>query len=219
VRAHGALIHTDAVQALGKYPVDMSQLPVHMMSLSSHKIYGPKGVGALVVDKGVSFEPLLHGGGQEKGRRAGTENVAGIIGFGHAAELIAKEWQARDRQLLQLRQSLEASLSHAIEGVEIFSKEAGRVSNTCFFSVPGIDGEALLLALDDSGFAVSSGSACGSKDTEPSHVLMAMGIETELARGAVRISLGKENTEQQVEALVKAVQQQVENMRQLACTW
>lgn len=219
VRAQGALMHTDAVQALGKHPLDMPGLGVQMMTLSSHKIYGPKGVGALVVDKGVSFEPLLHGGAHEKGRRAGTENVAGIIGFGQAAELTAQEWQPRSRQLLQLREGLESSLTHAIEGVEIFSKEAERVSNTCFFSVPGIDGETLLLALDDAGFAVSSGSACGSKDTEPSHVLMAMGIETELARGAVRISLGKENTEQQVDALVRAVKQQVETMRQMACAW
>lgn len=219
VRARGALMHTDAVQALGKQPLDMPRLGVQMMTLSAHKIYGPKGIGALVVDKGVSFEPLLHGGGHEKGRRAGTENVAGIIGFGQAAELLAQEWLPRSKQLLQLRQSLEASLIHAIEGVEIFSKEAERVSNTCFFAVPGIDGEALLLALDNAGFAVSSGSACGSKDTEPSHVLMAMGIEAELARGALRISLGKENTEQQVDALVKAVKQQVETMRQLACVW
>jgi len=219
VLSHGALMHTDAVQALGKCSLDMPALGVQMMTLSSHKIYGPKGVGALVVDKGVSFEPLLHGGGHEKGRRAGTENVAGIIGFGRAAELVAQEWQARSQQLLSLRDGLETALMDALDEVMIFSREAGRVSNTCFFSVPGIDGEALLLALDNTGFAVSSGSACGSKDTEPSHVLMAMGVETELARGAVRISLGKETTQLQVEALVRAVKQQVETMRQQACSW
>lgn len=219
VRAHGALMHTDAVQALGKCSLDMPALGVQMMTLSSHKIYGPKGIGALVVDKGVSFEPLLHGGGHEKGRRAGTENVAGIIGFGRAAELMAQEWQTRSQQLLSLRDGLEKALKDEIKEVVIFSREAGRISNTCFFAVPGIDGEALLLALDDAGFAVSSGSACGSKDTEPSHVLMAMGVETELARGAVRISLGKENTQLQVEALVRAVKQQVESMRHQACSW
>lgn len=219
VLAAGALMHTDAVQALGKYPLDMARLGVQMMTLSSHKIYGPKGIGALVVDKGVSFQPLLHGGGHEKGRRAGTENVAGIIGFGQAAELTAQEWQPRSQQLLAMRDSLEARLKGELEGIEIYSTEAGRVSNTCFFSVPGIDGETLLLALDNAGFAVSSGSACGSKDAEPSHVLMAMGIETELARGALRISLGKENTQQQVDALVGAVKQQIETMQQQACSW
>jgi len=219
VQAAGAILHTDAVQALGKYPLDMARLGVQMMSLSAHKIYGPKGVGALVVDKGIRFEPLLHGGGHEKGRRAGTENVAGIVGFAKAAELMRLEGPGLAEQQLLLRQRLEHALSATIDGIRFFSAEAGRVNNTCFFAVPGIDGEALLLALDGAGFAVSSGSACGSKDSEPSHVLMAMGVETELARGALRISLGKSNTEQQVDALASAVQQQVEAMRRLACAW
>ena len=218
-RQRGALLHTDAVQAAGKIDVDMQALGVQMLSLSAHKIYGPKGIGALVVDKAVSLEPLLHGGGHEKGRRAGTQDVPAIVGFGMAAELARQEGVERSRSLLGLRQDLEQRLQAAVPGVEIFSHQAERVSNTCFFSVPGIDGEALLLALDDAGFAVSSGSACDSKNSGPSHVLTAMGIEEATARGAIRVGLGQDNTREQLVGFTTALQQALARLGQLARPW
>jgi cysteine desulfurase len=218
-REHGALLHTDAVQAAGKIDVDMDALGVQMMSLSAHKIYGPKGIGALVVDKAVSFEPLLHGGGHEKGRRAGTQNVPAIVGFGKAAELAALELEARRQAQLSLRERLEQDLLDAVPGVEIFSRQAERVTNTCYFSLPGIDGEALLLALDEQGFAVSSGSACDSKNSGPSHVLTAMGIAEDTARGAIRVGLGQDNTQGQVDALVAAVKNVADSLGRLAQPW
>ena len=218
-RKQGALLHTDAVQAVGKIHVDMAALGVQMLSLSAHKIYGPKGIGALVVDKAVSFEPLLHGGGHEKGRRAGTQNVAAIVGFGKAAELAALELAQRNQTQLQLRERLEQRLMDSVAGVEIFSRQAERVANTCFFSVPGIDGEALLLALDEAGYAVSSGSACDSKNSGPSHVLMAMGIEEDRAQGAIRVGLGQDNTQAQVDDFVTAVKAVVDRLGRLAVAW
>jgi len=218
-RQRGALLHTDAVQAAGKIEVDMQALGVQMLSLSAHKIYGPKGIGALVVDKAVSLEPLLHGGGHEKGHRAGTQDVPAIVGFGMAAELARQEGVERSRSLLGLRQDLEQRLQVVVPGVEIFSHQAERVSNTCFFSVPGIDGEALLLALDDAGFAVSSGSACDSKNSGPSHVLTAMGIEEATARGAIRVGLGQVNTREQLVAFTTALQQALARLGQLARPW
>jgi cysteine desulfurase len=218
-RQYGAILHTDAVQAAGKIAVDMNALGVQMLSLSAHKIYGPKGIGALVLDKAVSLEPLLDGGGHEKGRRAGTQDVPAIVGFGVAAELAVQELEARNRDMLPLRERLEQALTGAIPGVEIFSREAPRVSNTCFFSVPGIDGEALLLALDDQGFAVSSGSACDSRNSGPSHVLTAMGVEETIARGAIRVGLGKDNTPEQVEGFAAAVKAVVDGLGRMASPW
>jgi len=218
-RQHGALLHTDAVQAAGKIDVNMDALGVQMLSLSAHKIYGPKGIGALVVDKALSLEPLLHGGGHEKGRRAGTQNVPAIVGFGKAAELAVEELASRNREFCALREHLEQSLLGTIPGVEIFSRQAERVGNTCFFSVPGIDGEALLLALDEQGFAVSSGSACDSHNSGPSHVLVAMGVEETTAHGAIRVGLGRDNRIEQLNDFVAAVKTAVSRLGQLAAPW
>lgn len=203
VRAAGAVLHTDAVQAAGKVPIDFGACGAHMMSLSSHKIYGPQGVGALVVDKSLEIEPLLHGGGQERNLRGGTENVAGIVGFGAAAELAAAELEQRRAHMLELRRCLEDFLRR-LSGVVIFADRAERVPNTVQIGMPGIDGETLLMALDRRGIAVSSGSACASGKKEPSHVLTAMGVEQELARSAIRISLGKDSARSEIDFFCKA---------------
>lgn len=194
LRDRGIIVHTDAVQAAGKIPVDFSQLGVHMMSLSSHKIYGPKGCGALIFGKEVSLKPILLGGGQEQGFRAGTENAPAIIGFGKAAELTALELAQRAEHLLSLRKVLEDRLM-VIPGLSIFAKNAARLPNTVQFGIAGMDGEMLLMRLDQKDMAVSSGSACASGGGKPSPVLAAMGVTAELAKSAIRVSFGKANTE------------------------
>jgi cysteine desulfurase len=189
-RRHQVCLHTDAVQAVGKIPVDFMQLGVQMLSLSSHKIYGPKGSGALIIDRKIELDPLFTGGGQESALRPGTENTAAIIGFGKAAELAKLELQQRTEHLLKIRDQLEAGLDE-IKGVVVFGRGSERLPNTVQFGLEGIDGEMLLMQLDRKGIAVSSGSACASGGAEPSHVLTAMGIDTGLAKSAIRISLGK----------------------------
>jgi len=214
-RASDALFHTDAVQAAGKIELDFAASGVHLMSLSAHKINGPKGVGALVVDAAVELKPLLHGGGQEKDRRSGTENVAGIVGFGAAAELAKACVADYGTRVLKLRQRLEAKLS-AVGGIEIFGGAAERLPNTVCFGTAGVDGETLVLRLDRSGIAVSSGSACASQHREPSPVLRAMGIEPELALSAVRVSLGHDSTEQDVDTFAAALASQLVQLRRMA---
>lgn len=204
-RDAGAVMHTDAVQAAGKIPVDFRDSGAHLMTLSAHKLYGPKGVGALIADRSVDLEPLIHGGGHERGLRAGTENLASIVGFGMAAQLAREELEQRQEYLLELRQMLEQQLSFIPE-LTLFGEHAARTPNTVQLSVPGFDGEALLMELDRMGIAVSSGSACSSGTTEPSHVLMAMGIERDVAVGAIRVSLGMQNTAQHVQKFVMALQ-------------
>jgi len=219
-RDAGAVVLVDAVQAAGKLPLDFATSGAHLMSLSAHKIYGPKGIGALVVDKAVDMAPLVHGGGHEKGRRAGTENVAAIVGFGRAAELAAAELEARRRRVGELREHLESRLVAELPGVAIFGQRAERLPNTSFFALPGLDGETLLMTLDQSGIAVSSGSACGTGDVEPSHVLMAMGVEPGLARSAIRASLGKDTTRDEVDRFVdclKAQAQALQGLGAMAC--
>ena len=202
LRAQGVRVHTDAVQALGKIPLDFNRLGVHLMSLSSHKIYGPKGCGALVLEKSVAIKPILLGGGQEQGLRAGTENVAAIAGFGKAAELAKTELAERSEYLLKLRKLLEHGLS-AISGLTVFAEQAERLPNTVQMGIQGMDGEMLLMQLDQKGIAVSSGSACASGQREPSPVLVAMGVEPAQAKSAIRISLGKANTEAEIFEFIK----------------
>jgi len=194
---HGIAIHTDAVQALAKIPVAFRDLGVQMMSISSHKIYGPKGCGALIVAEGQAIKPLVWGGGQEQALRPGTENVAAIVGFGKAAELAHSELSQRMQYVLHLRQVLEAELA-AIDGVVIFAEQAERLPNTVQFGINGVDGEMLLMQLDKKAIAVSSGSACASGGGQPSPVLMAMAVDASLAKSAIRISLGKSNTEAEI---------------------
>ena len=213
-REHKAFAHTDAVQALGKIAVSFADLGVHAMTVSSHKIGGPLGAGALVLDKRIDMQPLLHGGGQEKGLRSGTENVAAIVGFGAACELAIAHLQLFAKHTQTLRDYLELGLKKL--GAVIFGVNARRLPNTSFFAFQHIEGETLVTALDKVGFAVASGSACSSDSTEPSHVLLAMGVETDLARGAVRVSLGASNTKQQIDAFLVALAIEVKRLAQLS---
>jgi cysteine desulfurase len=194
-----AWFHTDAVQAFGKRRIDFRALNaagVHALTLSAHKLGGPKGAGALVVDKRVELQPLIAGGGHERGLRSGTENVAAIVGFGLAAELATAQLDTRTRQLEALRTELEAGL--VAQGAMVFASAAERLPNTSYFAFAGIDGETLVGKLDRAGFAVAAGAACSSANPEPSRVLLAMGVPSALARGAVRVSLGVDNGAAQV---------------------
>jgi cysteine desulfurase len=204
VRAFGGVLHVDAVQAAGKVPVDFGALGAHTLTLSAHKIRGPKGVGALIRDLDVPLAPMAVGGGQEMGFRSGTENVAGIVGFGMAAEWARLELEARSRHLLDLRERLIRGLQ-AFSGMTLHGIAAPRLPNTVQFSLPGWDGEALVMALDRLGFLVSSGSACASGGNEPSPILMAMGVSQDVARGAIRVSLGVENDLADVDAFLEAL--------------
>ena len=212
-RKHQAFMHTDAVQALGKIKVDFSDLNVHAMTLSSHKINGPQGAGALILDKRVDIQPLLLGGGQEKGLRSGTENVAAIVGFGTACELINKELLQRTATVRHMRDRLEQGLKQL--DAMLFGDRVERLPNTSFFAFPGIEGETLVMALDRKGYAVASGSACSSDSSEPSHVLLAMGIEHDIAKGAVRVSLSSSNSIEQVQAFLLVLQGELSRLRQL----
>lgn len=211
-----AWFHTDAVQALGKLPVDFRSLNaagVHAMTLSAHKFGGPKGAGALIVDKRVDLAPLIDGGGHERGLRSGTENVPAIVGFGLACELAVAQLADAALRLRQLRSSLERGL--VAQGAMIFAAPAERLPNTVYFSLPGIDGETLVAKLDRAGFAVASGAACSAANPEPSHVLLAMGVASELARGAVRVSLGASNTADDVAAFLRALSATISQLQAL----
>jgi cysteine desulfurase len=208
-----AWMHTDAVQALGKIPVDFAALNVHAMTLSAHKIYGPKGAGALVVDKRLEVRPLIHGGGHEGGLRSGTENVPAIVGFGAACELAAGRMGDLAAQLELMRARLERGLHEM--GAVIFGERAPRIPNTSYFAFEGIAGETLVIEVDKAGYAVAPGAACSSANPEPSATLLAMGVETELARGAVRFSLGAANTNEQVDDFLRALKAVVARLRSM----
>ena len=212
-RTNGAFMHTDAVQALGKIKLNFTDLNVHAMTISSHKIHGPQGAAALILDKRLDIQPLLHGGGQERGLRSGTENIAAIVGFGAACELAAANMQAFKKMTLALREQLEFGLAQM--KVTIFGDHVTRLTNTSFFSISGIEGETLVMALDRKNFAVASGSACSSDSTEPSHVLLAMGVDAEMARGAVRVSFGANNTSAQVAEFLATLQNEILRLKQL----
>lgn len=212
-----AWFHTDAVQALGKIAIDFRALNaagVHALTLSAHKLGGPKGAGALIVDKRVDLAPLIDGGGHERGLRSGTENVPALVGFGLACEAAAATLAESSLRLRQLRGSLERGL--VAQGAIIFAAPAERLPNTIYFSLPGIDGETLVAKLDRAGFAVASGAACSAAHPEPSHVLLAMGVPPELARGAVRVSLGPQNTADDVAAFLRALSVTVSQLQSLA---
>jgi len=202
-RAHGALFHCDAVQGAGKLPLDFRDLGADMITLSAHKIGGPKGAGALIVDDGVPLRPLIRGGGQERGRRSGTENVPGIAGFGVAAELAAAEVEGVGR-LAALRDRLESRLLETIPTANVVAGDTARLPNTSCIALPGVPAETQIMALDLAGFAVSAGSACSSGKVKTSHVLRAMGLAEEIAGCGIRISLGAMNTEEQIDAFIAA---------------
>ncbi|SDH05775.1 cysteine desulfurase family protein [Nitrosomonas sp. Nm132] len=212
-RSQGAWMHTDAVQAFGKIPVDFTELKVHAMTISAHKIYGPKGAAALIIDKRLLLKPLIYGGGHENGLRSGTENVPAIVGFGVACELAGSRMHDLSVRLTGLRDYLERGLIEM--GATIFGLGASRLPNTCYFALPEIEGDTLVVRLDKAGFAVASGAACSSVTPGQSHVLEAMGVEPMLARCAVRVSLGDGNTMTQVDDFLKAVGKIAEELKRL----
>ena len=208
-----ALSHTDAVQAFGKIDVRFDELHIDAMTLSSHKIYGPQGVGALILNKRSDIEPLIYGGGQEKNLRSGTENIAAIVGFGKACELISESMKATSTHTHELKKILEVHLKDL--GAVIFSEKVARLNNTTFFAFKDIEGSTLLTALDKKGFAIASGSACSSVNKEPSHVLLAMGIDEDLARGALRISFGQKNSMTEVKDFIEVLKKELQTLKQL----
>jgi len=208
-----ALSHTDAVQAFGKIDVRFDALHIDAMTLSSHKIYGPQGVGALILNKRSDIEPLIYGGGQEKNLRSGTENIAAIVGFGKACELISESMKVTSMHTRELQKTLEMSLKEL--GAVIFAGNISRLSNTTFFAFKDIEGSTLLTALDKKGFAIASGSACSSVNKEPSHVLLAMGVDEDLARGALRVSFGNKNTTHEVKGFMETLKKELQTLKQL----
>jgi len=212
-RSARAWMHTDAVQALGKIPVDFQALGVHAMTISAHKLYGPKGAAALVVDKRLQLRPIIHGGGHEQGLRSGTENVPAIVGFGAACDVAAGRMQELARRQEAMRARLEKGLYEM--GATIFGEDALRIPNTSYFAFKGIVGETLVIELDKEGYAVAPGAACSSANPEPSATLLAMGVDPEFARGAVRFSLGAGNTLPQIDEFLKALKSVVTRLKSL----
>jgi len=214
--AHGALFHTDAVQSAGKIPVDVRALGVDMLAVSGHKFYGPKGVGALWVKRGVRLSPFLSGGKQERNRRAGTENVPGIIGVGVAAARAMHKMAEEAARLSALRDRLENGILSTVTNTEVNGLREARVPNTTNISFDRIEAESLLIALDLEGVAVSTGSACSSGTLEPSHVLKAMGLSSHRAQNSIRFSLGASNTEEQIDRVISILPRIVTKLRSLS---
>jgi cysteine desulfurase len=213
---YGALFHTDAVQMAGKHPICIQDLPIQMLSISGHKIYGPKGIGALYVRRGTRLAPHMIGGHQERARRAGTENVPAIIGFGKACELAAATMEQDAIRIKRLRDQLEQNLLATCQGAVLHGGEVDRLPNTSNISFERLDGEAILFMLDDQHIYVSTGSACESGSLEASHVLKAMGVESKHLNGAIRFSLGKQTTEQDVQRLIDVLPPIIDRCRELA---
>jgi cysteine desulfurase len=214
-RERGALFHTDAVQSAGKIAVDVKTLGVDMLSMSAHKFYGPKGVGALWIRRGLRVMPILTGGRQERSRRAGTENVSGIVGMGVAARIASGKMAEEGRRLSALRDRLEAGILGAVPGTVVNGSIGARVPNTTNISFERIEAESLLIALDLQGVAVSTGSACSSGTLEPSHVLKAMGFNAHRTQNSIRFSLGAANTEAEIDRVIGVLPGIVEKLRSL----
>ncbi len=215
-REHGVPFHTDAVQTFGKLPLDVRTMPIDLLTLSAHKIYGPKGVGALYIRRGTRLKPFLEGGEQERGRRAGTLNVPAIVGFGRATERIFAHREAENIRLTALRDRLIERVLTTIPDVTLTGSRTARLPNNVHFCFAGVEGETLLLALDAAGICASAGSACTTGSVEPSHVLLAMGISVERARGALRLSLGEETTGEAIEYVSDRLAAVVNELRALA---
>jgi len=214
-REKGVYFHTDAVQSFGKIPVDVEKMNVDLLAVSAHKVYGPKGVGALFVRDGVKIEPLLHGGGHEFGLRSSTVNVAGIVGFGAAAEIAKKEMNTEAKRLTRLRDKLIKGVLK-IENSQLNGHPTKRLPNNANFSLAFIEGESLIMQLDMHGIAASTGSACSSESLEPSHVLLAIGLKHEEAHGSLRLSLGRWTTEQEVNYVLKVLPTAVKKLREIS---
>ncbi|GAA5819512.1 MAG: cysteine desulfurase IscS [Methanobrevibacter sp. CfCl-M3] len=214
----GIAFHTDAVQSVGKIPVNVNDLNVDLLSMSSHKIYGPKGVGALYVREGLRLEPFIHGGGQEKNLNSGTENVAGMVGLGKAAELAKRELDNNMKYLSNLKEKLVKGIL-AIEEVYLNGYIEKMVPGTANFRFIGIEGESLVLLLDGNGIAAATGSACSSKKLKASPVLKAIGLDVVDSHGSLRLTLGPENTEKEVEKVIEVIKTSVEKLRLMSPIW
>jgi cysteine desulfurase len=208
-------LHSDAVQAAGRLPLAVAEVPVSTLAISSHKLYGPQGVGALYVRDGVALDPIVYGGGQERGLRSGTENVAGVIGLGEAARLAREELEERARHETALRDWIVAGATE-IPGVRLNGHPTERLSNNVHLTVEGVEAEGLVLFLDSLGYAVGSGSACGSAGHKASPVLLAMGRDEREAFSSVRITVGKENSIEEVEGFLEAFSVAVARLRELS---
>lgn len=216
VKKRGVLLHTDAVQAVGKVAVNVDDLGVDLLSLTAHKLYGPKGVGALYVRQGSPICPLFHGGHHEHGKRAGTENVAGVVGLATAMQLASDEMQTTSPRLAALRDRLERGIAERIQHTRLNGHPAQRLPHILSMSFELVEGQSLLLALDMRGIAVSAGAACISGSAEPSHVLQAMRVDPAAAQGTVRFSVGRENTEGEMDCVLEALVEIVRDLRQAA---
>jgi len=215
-REHGVLVHSDAVQAFGKIRFDVEKLSVDFLSVSAHKIYGPKGVGALYVRKGIDICPLIHGGRQERGIRAGTENTIGIVGFGEAARVLMDHGRKDQEKIEKLADSLKRGIEERIPKVIFNGHPEKRVKNTLNVAFPGLEAEAILLALATKGISVSTGSACSSESEEISPVLLSIGLRPEIARSCIRISLGRFNTEDDIQTVVRELPGIISKLRQIS---
>jgi cysteine desulfurase len=210
------LVHTDAVQTFGKIEVNVEKMDVDLASISAHKIYGPKGVGALYIRKGTHIQPFIHGGHQEKGLRAGTENTIGIVGFGEAARIVMERGKKDRAHIEKLAEILKKGIESGIPKVRFNGHPERRVKNTLNFAFPGLEAEAILLALATKGIYVSTGSACSSESEEVSHVLLSIGLRPEIARSSIRMSLGRFNTEDDVRALLRELPEIIDRLRKIS---
>ncbi len=215
-RAAGVYFHTDAVQTVGHIPVNMDELKVDLLSISGHKFYGPKGVGALYIRKGTKLVSFMHGGAQEMRRRAGTENVSAIVGLGKAVELAGREMSKETERLACLRDKLIRGLGENIDHIRLNGHPSKRLPNNVNVSVDFVEGESMLLNLDLEGICASTGSACSSASLEPSHVLLALGVPPEQAHGSLRFTLGRENTEEDVERVIEVLPEIVAKLRAMS---
>ncbi|ASQ91294.1 cysteine desulfurase NifS [Prosthecochloris sp. GSB1] len=216
---NGSMMHTDAVQAFGKLPLDVDDLGVDFLTMSAHKIYGPKGIGALYVRKGTPYCPFIRGGHQEKGRRAGTENTLGIMGLAKAVEMRALEMEEEAKRLAGMKERLRSGLEESVEGVFFNGHPTFNMPNTLNVSFPGAEGEAILLYLDLEGIAVSTGSACASGSLDPSHVLLATGSDAERAHGSIRLSLGRETTMEEIEYVLDVLPGVISKIRNMSTAY
>ena len=213
---HGILFHTDAVQSFGKTEIDVRKMNIDLLSVSSHKIYGPKGVGAIYIRKGVKIKPLLHGGGHEMGMRASTENIPGIVGFAKTASLAVERFEQDARRLTGLKDMLIAGVMDSIDDVTLNGHPTERLPNNANLRFAFVEGESLLLHLDMKGIAVSTGSACSSASLDPSHVLLALGIAPEDIHGSIRFTLGRENTESEIRYVLEVLPEIVGKLRAIS---
>jgi cysteine desulfurase len=218
-RDRGIVFHTDAVQAVGKIPIDMKNSTIDMLSLSGHKLHAPKGTGVLYVRKGTRFSPFLIGGHQEKGRRGGTENTASIIGLGKACDLAARNMEEENTRVKYLRDKLEKEILDRVPNSRLNGESLNRLPNTSNISFEFVEGEAILLLMDEFGICASSGSACTSGSLQPSHVLRAMGVPFTMAHGSIRFSMSIYNTEEEIDFVIDKIPSIIEKLRNLSPYW